>query len=99
MARSTHVDYRCDDCGNGLPSSKNTLAIVTEKNSSSLGWSRLRVKIEHRYGSQSHGEMEDAELCQSCAIKLLEDALRRVKLGERATKGSESVYEGRWIEE
>jgi len=99
MARSTRTTYHCDDCGRELPTFKNALAIVTEKDGSNIGWSRLRVRIEHAHGSHNHGETEDAELCQSCAIKLLEDALRRVRSGERATKGSESIYQESWIKE
>ena len=61
-----------------------------------IGWSRLNVRIEHRHGYHNNGETEDAELCQPCAIFLLEDALEKVKAGVRATQGSHSSYEEKW---
>jgi hypothetical protein len=81
--KTTTTKYHCDKCGKELPTFKNSLNIVISK---------LHVRIQHR----PCGETYDADVCQPCAIALLEDALKRVKAGERATKGSESIYEERW---
>ena len=89
MSKIESTTYHCDNCGRELNTYKNSLAIVTQLDDSNIGWRRLRVRIEHHHGSHNDGTKEDADLCQECAITLLTDALRRVKAGERATKGSE----------
>lgn len=90
MSKATEEKYYCDNCGNKLKSFRNSITIVTEKNDENIGWSRLRVVIEHHHGSHNNGETDPADLCQKCTIELLEDALKRVKKGERASKGVES---------
>lgn len=90
MASTTETKYYCDLCSRKLPTFKNNLTIVTEKNSSSAFWSRLSVKVDYCSGVHNDGTTRDAELCKPCAVRLLTDALKRVKAGERATKGSES---------
>lgn len=54
------------------------------------------MKIEYHHGCHNNGEIKDAELCQACAIKLLQDALKRVQAGERATMGTQSIYKETW---
>lgn len=68
----------------------NNLAIVTEQESFGQTWSRIRVKIEHSHGIHNNGETKNADLCKKCAIFLLEDAINRIKKGERATAGSQN---------
>jgi hypothetical protein len=69
--------------------------ICTSK-SEDLFWRRLHVKIELRSGVNNVANTDNADLCQDCAIVLLTDALKRVKKGERATKGTESMYHEEW---
>lgn len=88
--------YHCDYCGKELPTFENSLNIHTSINESNIGWSRLHVKIQNHHGSHNDGKTNDADLCQSCAIKLLSDALEKVKNGVRASKGTESIYEEKW---
>lgn len=95
MATHTSEEYTCDNCGRGLQTCNNSLDIVTSKNENNP-WSRLHVKIEHHHGFHNDSEMDPADLCQKCAIKLLTDALQRIKNGERATKGVESSDQGDW---
>lgn len=95
--KSTQTTFFCDKCNCRLKTYGNNLNICSElKDSSSPHWSRLHVKIEHRHGMHNDGTTKDAELCQSCAIQLLEDALNRVKSGERATKGTQGSEQGSW---
>jgi protein-arginine kinase activator protein McsA len=89
-------EYACDNCGKNLPTCNNSLEIVTSKSERSVGWSRLHVVIQHRHGSHNDGETDNADLCKKCAVKLLTDALQRVKDGERTTKGAETSDQGNW---
>jgi hypothetical protein len=73
MAKTTYEKYFCDNCRKELPTCDNTMVISTEKSGSNIGWSRLRVKIEHSHGSHNIGTEDDAELCQACAIALFEE--------------------------
>ncbi len=87
--------YSCDLCGKKLKTYKNELDIVTvlrEENP----WARLHVNIIHHHGMHNDSTREPAELCKACVVKLLTDALDRVKKGERATAGSQSVEMGKW---
>lgn len=95
MARVTVETHACDKCGRKLKTHQNTLNIVTSLREGGY-WSRLHVSVTHRHGVNNDGREEKAKLCKSCAIKLLEDALARVRKGERATEGSEAVEEGKW---
>lgn len=96
MASYTQTTYHCDHCEKKLKYYSNSLDIMTTKRDGSIGWSRLNVKVEHHHGSHNDEEVDQAELCKKCAIELLEDALKRVRKGERATKGTESSDEEGW---
>ena len=87
--------YHCEVCQKKLKTYNNNLDIVTELNEENP-WSRLHVKIIHRHGMYNDAEEEQADLCKPCAIKILTDALNRVKKGERATAGTESIEMGEW---
>lgn len=89
MSTTTEEKHHCDFCGKKLPTYSNSLVIVTSKSEQSIGWSRLRVTIEHHHGSHNDGEKNPADLCKRCAIKLLTDAIARVKKGERVSAGVE----------
>jgi len=89
-------EYTCDNCGKDLPTCDNNMEIVTSKSEHNIGWSRLHVVIQHHHGSHNDGDIENADLCQKCAVKLLTDALRRVKNGERTTAGVGSSDQGSW---
>jgi DNA-directed RNA polymerase subunit RPC12/RpoP len=82
--------YHCDRCGNRLPTFKNSLSIMTESSK------RIYVGIECATGMRDGPFRRNADVCQECAVKLLEHALVAVKAGIRATKGTESSYEERW---
>ena len=84
------TSYHCDNCGKTLPSSQNSVRIVTSKDEHSLRWSRLRVTILRHHGVNNNGELEPADLCQNCTEVLLRDAADRVRNGERASRGVES---------
>jgi uncharacterized protein YlaI len=94
---TTRTLYFCDNCKKELPTSKNSLTISSEKVGPGTEWMRLRVKILCYSGIHNDGKTSDSDLCQECAIALLENALNRVKAGERATKGVESSKEEGWI--
>lgn len=93
--RQTEIKYSCDNCGKQLKSYKNTLDIVTSLRETNP-WARLHVNIIHRHGVHNDTNSEDAELCRACALTLLEDAIKRIKAGERTTAGSESIEQGEW---
>lgn len=90
MGSYTATRYDCDNCGKKLPTSGNRVVIQTEKSEGPIGWSRLQVTIEHHHGSHNDGETEKADLCKKCTVALLEDALKRVKKGERMSEGVET---------
>jgi hypothetical protein len=96
MAQQTQTLYYCDNCHKKLTTCDNTLCISTEKDSFGHSWSRLKVKIQNHHGYHNDGKVDDAELCQKCAIDILADALKKVKAGIRATIGTESIYEEKW---
>lgn len=54
-------------------------------------WSRLRVTFEYHHGVHNDSKEGPADLCQECAVKLLTDALKRVKAGERLSAGVENI--------
>lgn len=89
--------YTCDSCGKNLPTFRNQINIVTDKNKDSPFWERLHVKIEFNHGLGNTGDVDDADLCQKCARNLLRDAARRVALGERVSKGVETVEQQGWL--
>lgn len=95
MATHTSTTYSCEKCGVKLPTSRNELNIVTRL-SDAVCWSRLHVQIVHRSGIHNASNTEQADLCRSCAIELLKDALGRVNAGERASKGTESSEQRNW---
>lgn len=87
-------EHYCDNCGKKV-SYDNQLDIVTSLNEGTY-WSRLHVKIKRRSGYHNDAKIEDAALCKKCAVKLLTDALKRVKAGERATAGTEASEQKGW---
>lgn len=89
--------YSCDKCGKTLRTCNNKLDIVTDLNGEdSNPWARLHINIIHRHGMHNDSTEEPAELCKGCAINLLTDALKRIKAGERATAGTETINMGKW---
>lgn len=96
MARTEHVTYSCDMCGGTLKSFLNQLNIRTSVYETSAGWSRLHVRIEHIHGLHNTAKTEYADLCKTCTMNLLNDAIKRVSAGERATEGTEEIQQGRW---
>jgi hypothetical protein len=97
MAQHISTTYTCERCGCKLKTCRNSMAIVTSLKESAW-WSRLHVQILHIHGIDNSSEVEQAELCQSCTIWLLSDALERVRKGERATKGTEASVQRNWDE-
>jgi uncharacterized protein YlaI len=95
MSRNETVTYHCDKCGKKLDTSGNTMDIVTSLYET-MCWSRLHVTIIHRHGMHNDWQADKADLCQKCAIDLLTDALKRVKSGERATKGTQDSEQKDW---
>lgn len=87
--------YSCDLCGKKLETYNNKLNIVTEIREENP-WMRLHVRIIRRHGMHNDITEESAELCKDCVVKLLTDAVKRVKEGERATAGVESIEMGTW---
>ena len=94
MGQSTTVYYTCDKCGKKLKTCNNVMAIVSD--GMSAYWRRLRVQVIHCHGMHNDGTEEQAELCKSCAVELLTDALKRVRKGERASAGAEDSYQNNW---
>lgn len=97
MSSTQSTKYHCDNCGKTLKNCDNNLEIVTYKDDSSYHWSRLRVKIEYSHGCHNDGETDDADLCKKCALLLLNDAIKRIEKGERATAGAESCDQKGWV--
>ena len=93
--KTEQVTYSCDKCGKKLKTSNNTLDIKTSLSEDGY-WARLHVRIIHIHGMHNDGTTEEAELCKSCASGLLEDALKRVRKGERASAGTEEVEQCGW---
>jgi hypothetical protein len=62
----------------------------------SYAWSRLRVTIEHRHGAHNASKTNAADVCQSCAIALLTDALERIRKGERVSAGVSDIKAIAW---
>jgi hypothetical protein len=93
--RNETTTYHCDKCGKKLKTCDNSMNIVTSL-SESLYWSRLHVQITRIHGMHNDENIDQAELCKSCAVGLLTDALKRVKAGERATAGTETSEQGDW---
>lgn len=91
MSSTTTEHHACDNCGRDLPTWSNHVAIQTEKVKGPIGWSRLRVTIEHHHGAHNDGEVSRADLCKPCAVLLLENALARVKKGERVSAGIDTI--------
>jgi predicted RNA-binding Zn-ribbon protein involved in translation (DUF1610 family) len=91
----TETIYRCEKCRKKLKNSYNSLNIVTSLTESSY-WSRLKVQILHESGVHNDSTTEKAELCRSCTIALLKDAVKRVTEGERASAGTESSSQEGW---
>lgn len=91
----TRTEFYCDKCKTKLPSCNNSIDIRTSLSEDSL-WSRLHVIIQHKHGIHNNVTVDAAELCQECTLALLEDAISRIRTGERATKGTESSIQGNW---
>lgn len=92
MTKQT-TTYCCDSCGKDLSTEKCNLNITTTKHGSGISGSKLHVMIIHR--NEQIGS-ENADLCQQCCIEILEDALGRVKNGERSSEGTELPKMGIW---
>ena len=92
--KHTKEEYFCDRCGEKLKTHSNNICIVTEKDRSGVGsggfWERFKVKIEFHHGLHNDGKKRDADLCKSCAEDLLNNALIRIKKGERISKGEQT---------
>lgn len=95
MGNYTTTTNYCDNCRKNLKSCRNNLNIVTFKEKT-FGWSRLCVKIEHQHGVNNDITIDPADLCPTCAIELLQDAVKRIQAGERVTKGIESSEQEGW---
>lgn len=94
MSQHEEIKFTCDNCHKRLKGSSN-LNIVTVKSDSSF-WHRLHVRIQDVSGFHNDSKTRDADLCKPCTILLLKDALKRVKAGERATKGTEEIEQMGW---
>lgn len=91
MSKNTKVEYFCEKCGKKLPTYSNHINICTPLTKEwDNPWSRLHITIEHHHGFHNDGKTEQADLCQKCVIFLLADALKRVRSGERVSKGVDS---------
>jgi protein-arginine kinase activator protein McsA len=88
--------YVCDRCGKKLKTYRNSLDIRTSLREIQHHWARLHVTIVHKHGVHNSFKAERADLCKGCTIHLLEDALKRVRAGERASEGTESVEQEGW---
>jgi len=102
MATVKSETYHCDRCSKKLPGFRNNLDIVTPKDEEAERrwdrfWARFHVKIQFHHGVDNKAEWRDADLCKACAVFLLFNALRRVRAGERASKGAEGVDEQHWV--
>lgn len=87
--------YNCDKCGNKLKTCNNSMDIVTSISEDTY-WSRLHVQVVHHHGMHNDGTRDQADLCKTCAIKLLTDAVNRIRKGERATAGTEDSEQNNW---
>jgi hypothetical protein len=87
--------YNCDKCNKKLKTYSNSIDIVTSLSEGSC-WERLHVRIQNNSGVHNNGKLREAELCKNCAILLLEDALKRIKNGERASEGTEHSELQKW---
>jgi hypothetical protein len=95
MAKNQITVYTCDSCGKSL-GGPGSLNIVTSLSGENLLWSRLHVGIVKRSGMHNDATEEGADLCQKCAIVLLANAIRRIRAGERASKGAETSEQEGW---
>lgn len=95
MSRHETTTYYCDKCGKKLKTCNNEMTITTSL-SENMCWARLHLQIIHISGVHNNGETKQAELCKACAVALLEDALKRVRAGERSSKGWESSDMEKW---
>jgi len=91
-------EYNCDRCGKKLKTCNNDMDIVTKKEVSGNWWERLHVQIIYHHGIHNDATREDADLCRDCAILLLQDAIKRIRKGERRSAGSGEVDEQKWEE-
>lgn len=72
----------------------NIVTSIFEGNS----WNRLHVTIKHHHGMNNGAKTEPANLCKNCTVILLEDAVKRVRAGERASEGTEEIEKSGWQE-
>lgn len=90
MGKSTETKYYCDKCHKKLGTFMNDVAIITRPGDDNKDpfWQRFNVGINFSCGIHNdQSENRAAELCQACTAELLEDATKRVRAGERKTKG------------
>lgn len=95
MATYTISTTSCDNCGKKLPTCQNNVEIVTSKSESSF-WRRLHICIKLHSGVHNDGYTKDADICKDCAIKLLGDAIVRIRKGERLTAGVKHSTQSDW---
>ncbi len=91
----TETKWRCDKCGKKIPR-ENELNIVTSLSEQNIGWARLHVVVAYHHGSHNDGKKRPAQMCKTCTLKLLKDAVNRVTAGERASAGTEEVEKEGW---
>ena len=97
MSSLETTSYHCDKCGKKLKTCDNSMTIRTELgNPESQCLSRIDVQIVYKHGMHNEGEEAQADLCKTCAVELLTDALKRVRSGERASAGVEDSEQGKW---
>jgi len=94
MSKHTEEVYSCDLCSKKLDGHKS-LNIVTEIRDDTY-WERLHLRVINQSGVHNDSDDREADLCKKCAVRLLTDALKRVKAGERATAGTESSNQEGW---
>lgn len=84
MAVISFSTYHCDDCGKQIQRNERNVDIVTAKDSDSTsGRRQLHVTVvTYTVHDDDHIKINPADLCQECAVKLLDDALQRLKAGE-----------------
>jgi len=95
MSKSEVTSYHCDKCGKKLKTCDNELEIVTSLSESAY-WCRLHLTITHKHGMHNNGNTEPADLCKTCAVELLADALKRVRAGERVSAGVNHAEQEGW---
>lgn len=93
----TENKFACDKCKKKLKTCNNDCVIVTDIGpSGSRFWAILKISIDHVSGFNNDADHRKAELCKTCAIEMLKDAIKRIKAGERITKGEQESEQQGW---